>query len=115
MRNAAILRVRMWQQYGAQWRYALTVAILSLATVGAPLYLFYTLTMAAIRWTEVKLDDLRYGYPRTFQTDGVLMAGPLAAQPVHVVVQNLQGRVWIVVLPEDSTQRVVAIKGPQWS
>ena len=29
-------------------------------------------------------------------------------------VQNVQGRVWIVVLPKDNTGHVVVIKGPQW-
>ena len=113
MRNATTYRVLLRHRFGERWNNSLIMTILSLVTVGALLYVFYTLASAAIPWTEVKLDDLRYGYPRTYQADGALIARPMAAEAAHVIVLNLQGRLWLVVLPEGARQRVAVIKGPQ--
>src|SRR5579864_8207813 len=33
-------------------------------------FVAYLLISTIIAWGQVKLDDLRYGYPRTFSTDG---------------------------------------------
>ncbi|HWE63240.1 MAG TPA: hypothetical protein VHB98_16110 [Chloroflexota bacterium] len=114
MKNTVTYRSLVWRRSRAAYRMRLIVAMLSLATSGALMYLLYMLVTSAIGWTGAKLDDLGYGYPRTFQTDGLLATRRPAAQPVHIIVQNMQGRVWIVVLPKDNTGRVVAIKGPQW-
>jgi hypothetical protein len=76
-------------------------------------YLLYGLTTTALGWVDARHGDLQGDYARTFQTDGLISARRLPPQPVHIIVQNLQGRVWMVLLPEDNSGRVVAIKGPQ--
>jgi hypothetical protein len=88
-------------------------AVLSLIAIAALVYMLYMLTISTLGWMDGRLGDLHYDYPRTFQTDGMLSARRLPPQPVHILVENLQGRVWIMLLPESSTGSVVAIKGPQ--
>jgi hypothetical protein len=43
-------------------------------------------------------DTLRYGYPRTFQTDAFVGNEP-AGMPSHFIAMNLQGRIEVIVLP----------------
>jgi hypothetical protein len=89
------------------------VSVLLLIALGALLYLVYALMSTAIAWTTIKLDDIRYGYPRTFQMNGVLSARTTGVQRAHFLVRNLQGRVWITIVPDDTAGRELVIEGPQ--
>jgi hypothetical protein len=101
------------RRYRSEWQVVVAGAVLALVTACALAYLLYGLITSALGWIDARHGDLQGDYPRTFQTDGLLSARRLPPQPVHILVQNLQGRVWMVLLPEDNSGRVVAIKGPQ--
>jgi hypothetical protein len=81
--------------------------------LGALLYLVYGLTATATTWTTLKLDDICYGYPRTFQMNGVLATHTTGEQRAHFLVRNLRGQVWITIVPDDNAGRMLVIKGPQ--
>jgi hypothetical protein len=113
MQRTAVYASLVRRRHRIEWQLVLAGAVLSLAAAGALLYMLYGLTTSVFGWMDARLGDLQYDYPRTFQTDALLSARRLPPQPVHIIVQNLQGRVWIVLLPENGSGRVVAIKGPQ--
>lgn len=52
---------------------------------------------ALANWVQVKADDLRYGYPRTFQTDADVGHGGIS----HFTVENLQGHILITEVQLD--------------
>ena len=113
MRSTLIYRSKVYRRRTAQRKTMVAVSAAMLIALGALLYVLYALTATALAWTTVKLDDIRYGYPRTFQMNGVLAAHTAGNQRAHFLVQNLQGQVWITIIPDDVARRVLVIKGPQ--
>src|SRR5919199_1177256 len=67
------------------------VAILSLL-----LYLGIT---GLIGWLRLKLDDMHYGRPRTFQTSAYVGHGESPGNPSHFVAMNLNRRVTVIEFP----------------
>ncbi len=72
----------------------------------------YALITTVVSWAQVKLDDIRYGYPRTFQTDGYIGYGEQTGVPTHFVVINAHRQVLILVVPGGDPGHVTVIKGP---
>jgi hypothetical protein len=76
------------------------------------LYVAYALITTAVSWTQVKLDDLRYGYPRTYQTDAYVGFHEQSGLPTHFVVLNAHRQVLIMIVPGSDPAHVSVIKGP---
>lgn len=91
------------------WR---TGAVATLVACGLALWLAYTLTSAALAWGQLKLDDLRYGYPRTFQMDGYLGYAEASGLPTHFTVINAHRQVLILIVPGTDPAHVSVIRGP---
>jgi hypothetical protein len=72
----------------------------------------YTAATAALEWAQVKLDDLQYGRPRTFQMDAYVGHGESEGVPSHFVAMNLNRRVTILELPGGDSTKATAIVGP---
>lgn len=72
----------------------------------------YTGVTAALEWAQVKLDDLQYGRPRTFQMDAYVGHGESEGVPSHFVAMNLNRRVTILELPGGDSTKATAIVGP---
>lgn len=87
-------------------------AILSLSMLGLALWVAYTLCSAAINWGQVKLDDIRYGYPRTYQTDGFIGYREQNGIPTHFTIINAHRQILILIVPGGDPGRVSVIKGP---
>jgi hypothetical protein len=58
-----------------------------------------------VAWGGRTWDDLRYGYPRITQMDGVLGNGDSAASPSHLLALNLKGQILIEVFPSGDVSR----------
>jgi hypothetical protein len=69
------------------------------------LALFWIVASWLVAWGGRVWDDLSYGYPRTFQTDGVLGNGDSAANPSHLLALNLKGQILLEVFPEGDASR----------
>lgn len=82
----------------------------SLALLG--LLVSYQLFASAAFWARVKLDDLRYGYPRSYQIDGYIGYGESNGLPTHFVALNLHRQVIVLVIPGDAPAHVTTLKGP---
>ena len=53
------------------------------------LILGYLLITPVIGWGQRRLDDLRYGFPRTTQIDGFVGHSELGGTPTHLIALNL--------------------------
>ena len=72
----------------------------------------YVLLSMAFEWTQVKLDDLQYGRPRTMQMDAYVGHNETEGVPSHFVAMNLNRRVTILHMPGGDSTRVNTIVGP---
>ncbi len=64
-----------------------------------------------VGWAQVTLDDLRYGRPRTFQTD-VYVGQETTGQPSHFVAINNRGQVEVIEFPGNDPSRARLFLGP---
>jgi hypothetical protein len=76
------------------------------------LVLGYLLITPVIGWGQRRLDDLRYGFPRTTQIDGFVGHGEQGGAPTHLIALNLHRQVSILELPGGDIGKVQVLAGP---
>jgi hypothetical protein len=76
------------------------------------LVLGYLLLTPVFTWGQRRLDDLRYGFPRTTQLDGFVGHGEERGRPTHLIALNLHGQISILEIPGGDTARVQILPGP---
>ena len=72
----------------------------------------YQLLSSAVFWVQLRLDDLRYGYPRSSQLDGYVGFGEANGLPTHFIALNLHRQVMIYAIAGRDPTHVLTIKGP---
>lgn len=87
-------------------------AVMVIAGGVALLVALYAVISAAIDWTQVKMNDLQYGRPRTMQMDAYVGHGETDGVPSHFVAMNLNRRVTILEMPGGDSTKVNTIVGP---
>jgi hypothetical protein len=92
------------QALSSWWAAALTYLLL--------LVLGYLLLTPAFAWGQRRLDDMRYGFPRTTQLDGLVGHDEAGGEPTHLMALNLRGQVSILELPGGDPAKARAIVGP---
>jgi hypothetical protein len=83
--------------------------------LGMGMTLMFLIVLAAqmlLGWIGTAVDDLRYGYPRTFQTDA-FVGQEKTGQPSHFLAINLKGQIEIIELPGRDATRARIFMGPQ--
>lgn len=65
-----------------------------------------------LAWGRTKLDDLRYGRPRTMQMTAFVGHNESNGQPSHFVAMNLRRRVMILEIPGGDASKTRTIVGP---
>ncbi|WP_376795645.1 hypothetical protein [Thermogemmatispora sp.] len=75
--------------------------------------LLWCLLLPVISWGRTTLDDLRYGRPRTFQTDAFVGHNEAAGLPSHFIALNLNGHIEIIELPGGDPSHARIYSGPQ--
>lgn len=65
-----------------------------------------------LTWGRIKVDDLRYGRPRTMQTTAFVGHDEANGQPSHFVAMNLERRVVILEIPGGDASKTRTIVGP---
>ena len=63
-------------------------------------------------WGQIKLDDLRYGRPRTMQLSGVVGHEDSAGIPTQFVAMNLNRRVVVFEIPGGDVTKTRTMTGP---
>ncbi len=73
----------------------------------------WVLTSWLISWGTQRLDDIRYGNPRTYQTDAVVGHGGDSPQhPSHFIAINLHGHIIVVELMAGDPAKAITYGGP---
>src|SRR4051794_9531984 len=59
----------------------------------------YLVVSTVVSWTQLRLDDMQYGNPRTTHLDAIVGNGDSAAAPTHFIAINLNRQVSIIEIP----------------
>ncbi len=84
--------------------YLLTVLLCLIAVV--------LMANSVIAWSQTKLDDLRYGRPRTMQLSGFVGHNENAGVPTQFVAMNLNRRVVVFEIPGGDVAQTRTPTGP---
>ena len=67
---------------------------------------------AVLGWWQITQDDLRYGRPRTYQTDQVVGHNDSVAHPSHFIAINLNRHVEVIEFPGGDASHARVYMGP---
>jgi hypothetical protein len=84
--------------------YAITFALALLA--------LYVLLSGVLGWAQVKIDDMRYGRPRTFQLAAKVGHGEESGTATQLIAMNLNRQVMIIEVPGGDATKTRSIVGP---
>ncbi len=87
-------------------------SVMMIAGAAVMIVALYAIVSAAVQWTQVKLDDLQYGRPRTMQLDAYVGHNEAGGVPSHFVALNLNRRVTIIEMPGGDSAKINTILGP---
>jgi hypothetical protein len=76
------------------------------------LLLGYLLLTPVLAWGQRRLDDVRYGYPRTTQIDGFVGHNEAGGEPSHLIAINLRRQISVLEIPGGDTSKVQVLPGP---
>ncbi len=94
---------------GVQWNFS----VVHLATLLVAMLAIYVLVGWVVNWGQVRLDDLRYGRPRTMHLSGFVgRAEEAYGQPTHFIAMNLNRQVVVLELPGSDPTQVRSWPGP---
>ncbi|MCC6630225.1 MAG: hypothetical protein IT340_22825 [Chloroflexi bacterium] len=95
-----------------------------LATTGTPSWMLRVVAIAVaglvvlvggaalVDWGRVRLDDLRYGRPRTTHLAGFVGHGDGEGIPTQLMATNLNRRITVIEIPGGDPARIRTIAGP---
>lgn len=92
---------------GNKMTYAAYVATGALALLAGYIVLSYVFA-----WGKVKLDDIRYGRPRTFHLVAPVGFEGQSREPTHFIAMNLDRQVVVMEIPGGSADHVHTLTGP---
>src|SRR5262245_13523396 len=92
------------QALSSWWSMALAYLLL--------LVLGYLLLTPVFTWSQRRLDDLHYGFPRSTQFDGLVGHDEAGGEPTHLMALNLRGQISILEIPGGDPSKTRAIVGP---
>lgn len=91
-------------------------------SIGATVYLatflitalaIYVLVGAAVEWAQVRVDDIRYGRPRTTHAEGYVGHGAEApGRPTRLIGMNIDRQVVVLELPGGDATQIRNLPGP---
>ena len=84
----------------------------TLIVIGALSIVLYFGITSLIAWTQVKMDDVKYGRPRTSQLTAFVGHNEAAGTPSHFVAMNLNRRVTVMEFPGGDVTKPVVLVGP---
>jgi hypothetical protein len=87
-------------------------AFVYLVTLVLALFVANALFSPIFAWGKIKLDDMKYGRPRTVQTSAFVGHDEANGLPSHFVAMNLDRRVVIMEMPGGDPAKARTIVGP---
>jgi hypothetical protein len=76
------------------------------------LVLGYLLLTPVFAWGQRRIDDLRYGVPRTTQIDGFVGHHETSGEPTHLMAVNLRRQISVLEFPGGDPAQVRVFTGP---
>ncbi len=92
-------------------RHAHPLLYLGLGMLG--MLALWTLLMGVASWYNTTMDNIHYGYPRTFQTDQFVGHNESVGTPSHFIAINLHGHIEIIEFPGGDASHARIFMGPQ--
>lgn len=89
-----------------------TNAFVYLITLVLALFVANALFSPIVSWGKIKLDDMKYGRPRTVQMSAAVGHDEVNGMPSHFVAMNLERRVVIMEMPGGDPAKARTIVGP---
>jgi hypothetical protein len=74
--------------------------------------LSWVVVSAVSSWGQTTLNDLRYGRPRTYQTDAVVGHRDSVQNPSHFIAMNLNRHIIVIEIPGGDVSKSVVYSGP---
>lgn len=81
-------------------------------TFGLALVALYVLLSGVLGWAQVKIDDMRYGRPRTFQLAAMVGHGEESGTATQLIAMNLNRQVMIIEVPGGDATKTRSLVGP---
>ncbi|MEO8970749.1 MAG: hypothetical protein ABI406_04005 [Ktedonobacteraceae bacterium] len=75
--------------------------------------LMWMLLSSVIGWYNTTMDNIHYGYPRTYQTDAFVGHNETTGVPSHFIAINLHGHIEIIEMPGGDAAHARIYLGPQ--
>ena len=75
----------------------------------------WTLISTVVGWAAITLDDIRYGRPRTYQTDAFVGHNVQTGKPSHFIVLNLHRHIEIIEIEGSDPAHTRIYNGPTLS
>jgi hypothetical protein len=98
---------------GIQLRHRAASLLLTFLAYTLALLALAVLIQTELNWAQRRLDDWRYGFPRTTSLDAFVGHGEAQALPTHLRAVNLHGQVVVVEFPGSDAARTAVLSGPQ--
>lgn len=76
--------------------------------------LLWVIGSSVLAWGLDRYDDLRYGYPRTYQIDAVVGHGDSKEHPSHFIAMNLHGQAIVIEFPAGDPQHAMSYVVPYY-
>jgi hypothetical protein len=92
-------------------RHAHPLLYLGIGMLG--MLVLWTLIMGVTGWVGKTLDDIHYGYPRTYQTDAFVGHNETSGIPSHFIAINLHGHIEVIEFPGGDASHARIYMGPQ--
>lgn len=83
-----------------------------IATLLLALVAIYAVMGNVFGLVQTKIDDIRYGTPRTFQLDAVVGHENGSGLPTHLIAMNLNRQVVIMEIPGGNAAQIRTLTGP---
>jgi hypothetical protein len=104
LRSAPVARAYPLYPTTARLPYLITVFLCVVAVVLA--------ANSLITWGRVKMDDIRYGRPRTMHLSGVVGHEDAIGSPTQFVAMNMNRRVVVFEIPGGDASKTRTLTGP---
>jgi hypothetical protein len=101
----ASVSLSLGKQKTAHW-------LLTIASGMLIAFLIILIGQFVLGWIGIIVDNLHYGYPRTFQIDA-FVGHEKTGQPSHFVAMNLKGHIEVIELPGGDSTHARIFVGPQ--
>ena len=73
----------------------------------------WTMAMGIGAWAGTTINNIRYGYPRTYQVDAYVGHDETPGSPSHFIALNLHGRIEVIEMPGGNAANARIFTGPQ--